>query len=102
MSFLHHGGRLKGDWEYWDKIYSVYYRLVKKSGVESILIDDSQAIKGHSRIWLVLSSWGLDWKSPQSEEIRRWLDSNYTMIDSRDFVGLRISLFRIKPTSSVE
>ena len=58
-------------------------------------VDIEQIVKGHSRIWLIYSSWRLNEISESSTRVKSWLDQNYTLISRKDLHGITIYLYAI-------
>lgn len=59
-------------------------------------VDVKQIVKGHSRIWLVYSSWSLDrFDNELYKKIKAWVDCNFTLMSTRKFYGITIYLYQI-------
>ena len=50
--------------------------------------------KNYKRLWLISSSFGNDQKNPFSKNIIEYLNRNYTMMDTKDFVGIKIRFYQ--------
>lgn len=57
-------------------------------------------IKGYKRVWLVYSEWNIEtlYKNPNRIEnkIKKWLDHNLILLDSKKFTGIEIYLYEVK------
>lgn len=93
------------DWAHWSKHFHDFppTNTQNQQSVTEMIAEQFRAIeirqllvKNRERIWLVLSSWEAEKVDELPKMIKQYLD-NHIMVDSKEFVGMEIYLYQIKP-----
>ena len=80
---------------YFTNFYSVYAKVLKFVKMQPVDIRELTKIK-YDRIWLVFSSSENNQLDQRSKNIKDYFDRNYDMVESKEFVGIRIYLYEVK------
>lgn len=58
-------------------------------------------VKGYKRAWLVMSSWQDSYIGHIDYEAKKWMDSHYIEIGSKDFLGIKVYIYLLADNSGI-